>query len=121
MAEIGELRRGDCVFVINENAVGAELKKNRHAVVVSNPAVCMNSPALQVVYLSKKHKQKRAPYHVQLNDGRCAMCEHIYTVDLSRMTWTGPRLSKQEMIKINSALKLQLQLDWKHELRETDV
>lgn len=116
MAVKGELRRGDCVFVQNDNAVGYEIKKSRHAVVVSNPVVCMTSKALQVVYISKNPKRDM-PCHVRLDDGRTVLCEQIATVDLSRLEWTGPRLSRHEMCAINAALKRQLMLDAEHEWR----
>lgn len=116
MAELGELRRGDCVFVENNHAVGAEIRKSRKAIVVSNKECCRYNRVVQVVYLTRGSK-KDAPYHVRLNDGRTAMCEQIYTVDLSRIEWCGPRLSPKEMDKISEALAFQLGLKEAEDVR----
>ena len=110
MARVGEIRRGDCVFVRNENAVGSEIRKDRKAIVVSRNACCRNSHTIQVVYLTRQLSRK-APYHVKLDDGRIALCEQLYTVDISRVEYTGPKLQPEEMAKIGKAIAYQLDLE----------
>ena len=112
MAKIGELRRGDCVFVRNEHAEGHEMKKSRPGVVISNAAACRHAPQLQVVYMSK-HNTKPSAYHVGLADGRTVMCEHIYTCDLDRLEWME-HIGEEDMRRIDVAVERQLQLDAEH-------
>ena len=114
MASVGELRRGDCVFVKGRHANGCAIKKDRPAVVISNPAACSSAPVLQVAYITKAHKP--APYHAILNDKRTVLCEQIATVDVHFLEWTGPRLNKSEISRLNKALAVQLQLDKEHRM-----
>ena len=115
MADVGELKRGDLVYVRNTNLVGHEIRKDRPAVIVSNPNVCRHAPMLQVVYTSRK-KYDGKPYHVQLNNGTIALCEQLYTVDVMRLEWKGKPQPPEIMRKINDALAQQLQLDDEHRI-----
>lgn len=110
MARVGEIRRGDCVFVRNGNAVGAEIQKDRKAVVVSRNACCRSSHIIQVVYLTRQPSRKTR-YHVKLNDGRIALCEQLYTVDIGRVEYCKPKLTPEEMNKISDAMRYQLNLE----------
>ena len=115
MAIVGELKRGDLVYVRNTNIVGHEIRKDRPAVVVSNPSICNHSPILQVVYTTRK-KWDGKPYHVELDNGTLALCEQLYTVDVLRMEWKGKPQPMEIMRKINDALAQQLQLDEEHRI-----
>ena len=115
MAKVGQLKRGDVVFIYNVTGHGHEMKKDRFAVVISNGAACKTYGLLQVVYLSKNHK-RHGFYNVPLNNDRVAICNQIYSVDVSRLRYVGERIPVDEMRKIDKAVEKQLQLDPIHRI-----
>ena len=116
------IKRGDVYFVDIPYYVGAECRKNRPAVIVSNDVLNATSPLVSVVYCSMSCK-KNMVTHVKLEDigegwgASTALCEAVYTIDKSRLIRYCGHLGGDSMEIIDKALRIGLGLD---EWRTTD-
>lgn len=111
-----DIKRGDIVYVEIPYATGHEMMKDRPAVVVSNDAMNYTAPVVSVVYLTGS-KQADRPFHVEVwgaasarHGSSTALCEHIYTVDKSRLGKLMGTCSEEEMDAIEKGILLSLAL-----------
>lgn len=111
-----DIKRGDIVYVEIPFATGHEMLKNRPAVVISNDAMNYTGQVVSVVYLTGSEQADR-PYHVKVKssvDARhgssTALCEHIYTVDKSRLGKYMGHCSREEMEAIDKGILMTLAL-----------
>lgn len=123
---MNDIKRGDIVYVEIPYAVGHEMMKDRPAVVVSNNAMNYTSPVVSVVYLTGS-KQADGPFHVEVkgamsmrHGSSTALCEHIYTVDKSRLGKSMGTCSEEEMAAIDDGILMSLALgDGKYRMERT--
>ena len=121
-----DIKRGDIVYVEIPYAVGHEMMKDRPAVVVSNNAMNYTAPVVSVVYLTGS-KQADRPFHVEVSSAMgvrhgpsTALCEHIYTVDKSRLGKIMGTCSEEEMDAIDDGILMSLALgEGKYKLEHT--
>lgn len=98
-----KINRGEIYYVAIPYATGHEMEKDRPAIVVSCNELNRTSTCVTVVMCSASNKRD-LPEHVLIRSTptqSVALCEHIYTVDKSRI---GKRLgacSKNEMTKVD--------------------
>lgn len=106
-----QIKRGDIYWVKIPYNTGSEMCKDRPGIIVSSDRRNAFSNTVTVVMLSKS-SQRDMPEHVTVQTGgkSTALCEHIYTVDKSRLGTYAGRLSKQEMDAINEAIMVGMDL-----------
>ena len=105
--------RGDIVFIRNYGATGHEEQKDRYAIVVSNNVCNRYSSVVEVVYLTTHKFGKDLPTHVIITSSprvSIAMCEAVYSVDVSRIVTVVGSCSDVEMNRIDQALLISLGL-----------
>lgn len=81
------LKRGDVYYIKDSaGAVGAEMRKTRPGIVISDQNQVEDSHVVTVVYLSHKEQTKNRAHVPMTHEGLrgWALCEHIYTVDIDR-------------------------------------
>ncbi len=86
-SEYGEIRRGDIFYIAIPYATGHEMEKDRLGIVVGNDHLNNNCPVVTVVPCSASDRRE-APEHITVRSTpvpSTALCEHIYTVDRSRI------------------------------------
>lgn len=106
------MRRGDIYYIEIPYSTGHEMMKNRPGIVVTNGDRLENCTTVQVVVCSASN-QRHMETHVRVASTPApsvAMCEHIYTVDLSRLVSHLGCVSGSEMAAIDAALRLALGL-----------
>lgn len=108
-----EYKRGE-IYYINRagTEVGSEQYSGRPAIIVSNDMANRNSNVLEVVYLTT-HEKKHLPTHVIINSSQStstALCEAVYSVDISRIGNKCGLCTEAEMEAINAALIVSLGL-----------
>jgi len=110
------VKRGEIYYVKDTNSVGHEQKDGRPAIIVSNEACNLFSPVVEIVYLTTSFKaDKTLPTHVPINSApepSIAKCEHIHSVDKSRLSTHLGRCTRHEMRRINMALMISLGIGW---------
>ena len=111
-----DIKRGDIVYVEIPYATGHEMMKDRPGVVVSNNAMNYTGQVVSLVFLTGSQQVER-PYHVTVESARSArhgastaLCEHIYTVDKSRLGKIMGRCTKEEMDAIDNGMLMSLDL-----------
>lgn len=111
-----DVKRGDIVYVEIPYATGHEMMKDRPAVVVSNDALNYTGEVVSVVYLTGSKPADR-PFHVEVRGAMSvrhgpsvALCDHIYTVDKSRLGKVLGYCSAEEMREINRGISMCLTL-----------
>ena len=113
-----DLRRGDVVWVNCDPSVGAEPRKTRTCVVVSNDIANRYGQAITIVptQVYSKERADRA-YMVDLRrprsplkEARVANCSMIKTYDRSRMVRAEGRVSPETLAAIERALCVHLAL-----------
>ena len=109
------MRRGDIVYIRNEDgkSVGSEWTKDRPAIIVSNNQCNEHSPVVEVVYTTTSRRKHLLPTHVIIHStplNSIAMCEAVYSVDISRIEKIIGHCSTSEILRINNALAISLGL-----------
>lgn len=106
------IKRGDIFYIRIPCATGHEIEKDRPGIVVSCDELNRSSPCVAVVMCSASNKRD-LPEHITIRSTpvqSTALCEHIYTVDKSRLGKFVGRCTKAEIaaldIGIMSALAL---------------
>lgn len=115
--DASEVRRGDIVVVELEPTRGHELRKTRPCVVVQNDVGNRNSHTTVVAPATTTHRGY--PFEVQVTAAESDFTEdssirldQIRSVDiLERIQFVAGRLPASIMREIDSALKLELELD----------
>lgn len=109
-----QYERGMIVSVINRNAIGHEQCGDRPAIIVSNDVCNMQSPVLEIVYLTTVGDKRIMPTHVPITSSpmpSTALCEAIYSVDkTAAIKEVLGRCTAAEMDSVNQALKVSLSL-----------
>lgn len=107
------IHRGDIFWVRQDyTTVGAEIRKNRPAIIVSNEKNNAYSDTVEIVYLTTAEK-KPMPTHVTIETmGKqsTALCEGIYTVDKGRLENYYCTLTDSEMKLVDQAVLVSLGL-----------
>lgn len=109
------MTRGDIVYVHNDvcKATGSEWSKDRPAIIVSNDMCNKYSPVIEVVFTTHSKRKHLLPTNVILKSTpkpSVALCEHVYSVDKSRIERIIGQCSQKELFRINNALAVSLGL-----------
>ena len=89
---------------------GTEIWANRPAIIVSNEATNTKAGFVNVVFLTTSNKRPM-PYHVNVKSGdkmATALCEQIFAIDKSRISFYIGKISSEEMLEIDKALLFSL-------------
>lgn len=109
----GIVSRGDLYYIDIPCSTGHEMQKDRPGVVVSCDALNRTSTCVTVVMCSGSNHHD-LPQHItirSLPEQSTAMCEHIYTVDKSRLGRYLGRVTPIELQQIDIGLIMGLALD----------
>lgn len=114
--------RGDIWYVEKGGYTGHEYGGGRPAVVVSNNKCNQFSECIEVVYLTSQ-KKSELPTHVDVvcQVVSTALCEQVYTVSKDRLGNFFRQCTKDEMQKIDEALKISLALNKETPSKEESV
>ena len=107
-------RRGD-IYYVNKAGVttGSEQTPGRPAIIVSNDMCNTYSSTIEVVYLTTQQKSD-LPTHVTIRSTSrksTALCEQIYSVDVSRIGEFVSVCTDKEMELVDTALMISLGID----------
>lgn len=107
------MKRGDIYYIeINDEGVtGHEMMKNRPGIIVSRDEHNDVAETVQVVYCSASSKHPELPEHICIRSTprmSVAMCEHIYTVDKSRLGNYVGSLTEQELQMLDVGIMVAL-------------
>lgn len=106
------IMRGEIYYVSVPCATGHEMQKDRPGIIVSSDALNRDSPTVLVVMCSASNKRE-LPEHITIRQTplpSTAMCEHIYTVDKSRLGKCLGRCTKAEMAAVDIGIMAGLEL-----------
>lgn len=108
-----KIKRGDIFYVHKQAVVGCEQEAGRPGIVVSNEANNRFSDTVEIVYLTTQPKKLGLPTHVSIDSAprpSQALCEQVTTVSVERLGDYIGRLTRQEMIRVDIALLVSLDL-----------
>jgi mRNA interferase MazF len=91
-------------------STGSEIWAGRPAVIVSNDATNQKAGFVNVVYLTTSVKREM-PYHIKVMSGgkeATALCEQIFAVDKSRISFYVGQVTQEELLGIDKALLFSL-------------
>lgn len=109
--------RGDIFWVNLDPTLGSEIRKKRPALIVSNNAANKRYHQIIVVPLTSQNPESTEPFQVfisqeesSLKKASKALVEQIRTISKLRLeSWAG-RVGEETMKKIESAVKVHLDL-----------
>lgn len=116
-------KRGEIYYIESHYTTGSEQRAGRPAVIVSNDRNNEHSATVEVVYLTTQPKHD-LPTHVTVRGtGRdsIALCEQVSTVAIERVGEFCGECNKQEMVAIETALMISLDLSMSSETQEKVV
>lgn len=118
IADADPIRRGDILWICCDLSVGAEPRKTRTCVVVSNDIANRFGQAITVIP-TQAYSEERAvraymadlrPPRSTLADERVANASMVMTYDLTRVTGRAGRVRPQTLAAIDRALAIHLAL-----------
>lgn len=111
------MRRGEIYFAnLSIGSFGSEEHGIRPVIIISNDKANQYSNTITIAPISCSVKRKKLPTHVRikhknLKDTSYVMTEQIRTIDKKRLISKVGNANKKIMIKINNAIKVQLDLE----------
>ena len=106
------MNRGEVWWVNFDPSVGGEIRKKRPAIIVSNDASNRHLNRVQVVPLTSR-VDRIYPSEAKLTfKGKMgkAMADQLTTVSKQRLLDCGGRVTEDEMVQIERAIRVQLDL-----------
>jgi mRNA interferase MazF len=100
------MKRGQIYYIRDRYTIGAEIRKARPAVIISNDRLNNTSGVITVAYLTTQPKEER-PEHVDINatgTESVVLCEQIDTVSKSLVGDYCGKCTEEEMETINEAI-----------------
>jgi mRNA interferase MazF len=106
------MKRGEVWWVNFEPSIGGEIKKKRPAVIVSNDAANRFLNRVQVVPLTSKADRVYPSEALVVFAGKesKAMADQLATVSKLRLMQRAGTLSPDDMLKVEEAIKVQLNI-----------
>jgi len=111
------IKRGDICLAALDPVVGKEIAKTRPVVIVSNDTNNEFSGTVTILPITSKRLEKVYPFEVFLAKGMGNLpkdskvkADQIRTMDKSRLRTFWGKLMKEEMDKIDNAIKIHLAL-----------
>lgn len=111
------IRRGEIYLAALDPVVGKEIRKTRPAVIVSNDKNNEFSGTVTIVPLTSKKLERIYPFEAFLRRGTGSLpknskakADQIRTLDKSRLVGFLGKLGREEMGKIEKAIKIHLAL-----------
>ena len=107
--------RGDVFFAKCDKTIGSEQSGTRPVVVIQNNIGNKNSPTVIVAMITSQVK-KAMPTHAYLHNPNfwkpsCVLTEQLRTISTKRLKGYICTLDKEDMEKVDKALKISLAID----------
>jgi len=113
------IKRGEINLTVLDPVVGREISKTRPVVVVSNDKNNEFSATVTILPLTSRNLQKIYPFELFLPKGAGNLpkdskvkADQIRTLDKSRLLTLIGKLEREEIIQIEKAVKIHLELSW---------
>lgn len=111
------IKRGEIYLTVLDPVVGREISKTRPVVVISNDKNNEFSATVTILPLTSRNLQKIYPFEVFLPKGAGNLpkdskvkADQIRTLDKSRLLTLIGKLEREEIIQIEKAMKIHLEL-----------
>lgn len=111
MMEERKMLRGEVYYIRYDNSIGSEQSIGRPCLIVSSQKGIDSSPVVQVVFLSTQFKMGsvNVPLY-SMSRKSYAVCNQLNTLDKSRFDTLMGKVTDEEMIEVDKALKVVLGL-----------